>query len=284
MRLLPALLALALLPAPPLAAWGRKGHRIVAALALQDLPAGPRAWFEGQEAFVEAHSSDPDTWKHDPLEGPRHFLEMERYGDHVPTLVSEARTQLGPAVFQRAGQLPWVIQDRVKDLAQAFLKGDRTQVAFLASVLSHYVGDLHVPLHTAENYDGQRTRQRGVHSRWETGLVDRLAGPAPEVRPAELTRNLYQACWTWLEESHALVEGVLRDDRLADPGATGKAAKPETYWLVFAKTQGPVVREQLSRAGQRTAQLILLAWTLAKSPAAPAVEGPVAQAEPKRPD
>ncbi|HLO65955.1 MAG TPA: S1/P1 nuclease [Holophaga sp.] len=269
MRLAPALVALLLLPAPALHAWGRKGHRIVAGLALQDLPQGPRAWFEGQEAYVLDHSSDPDRWKQDPLEGPRHFLEADRYGDHVPTLVSEAREKLGPAAFQRAGQLPWVIQDRVKDLAQAFIKGDRAQVAFLASILSHYVGDLHVPLHTVINYDGQESRQRGVHSRWETGLVDRLTDPGPEVRPAALTPNLFQACWSWLDESHALAAGVLRDDRVADPGATGKAPKPETYWLRFAHDQGPVVREQLARAGQRTAQLILLAWTLAKSPEAP---------------
>jgi hypothetical protein len=265
MRILPILLAFIVSGTLPLAAWGRRGHRIVAALALRDLPEGPAAWFVGREEVVTGHSSDPDTWKHDPLEGPRHFLEVDAYGGRVPTLLSEAREQVGPAVFQRAGTVTWVIQDRVKDLAQAFLRGDRDQVALLASILSHYVGDLHVPLHTARNYDGQLTGQRGVHSRWESGLVDRMAGE-PDIRPAVLEPNLMQAPWRWLEESNALVAAVLADDRASDPTPTGLRDKPETYWLLFAKRQGPVVREQLARAGQHTAQLILLAWNLAGKP------------------
>jgi hypothetical protein len=273
MRPIPVLLVLGLLAAFPLSAWGRKGHRIVASLAVQDLPAETHAWFAGLEDVVTNHSSDPDEWKSDPLEGTRHFLEVDAYGGEVPTLVSEAREKLGPAVFRRAGQLPWVIQDRVKDLAQAFQRGDRQQVAFQASILSHYVGDLHVPLHTVRNYDGQLTGQRGVHSRWETGLVDRLVGE-PAIRPATLAPNLLQAPWGWLLESNALVPALLKDDLAMNAGGSARGGRPESYWMYFSRQQNPVVLEQLSRAGQRTAQLILLAWTMAGKPAVPAGEAP----------
>ncbi|BDU75025.1 S1/P1 nuclease [Mesoterricola silvestris] len=263
---LPLFLLLAILGTPsPLAAWGRRGHRTVAGLALRDLPPGPAAWFKGQEAFVEDHSSDPDHWKDDPLEGPRHFMELDRYPGGVPTLQSEAREQVGPAVFQRSGQAPWVIQDRVKDLVQAFRKGDRAQVAYRTSILSHYVADLHVPLHTVANYDGQMSGQRGLHSRWETGLVDRMTGE-PEVRPAALEPNLLQAPWRWLEETNALVPALLADDRASDATGFHGRDKPDLYWMLFGKRQGPVVKEQLARAGQHTAQLILLAWTQAGRP------------------
>lgn len=262
MRLTPLFLAICLGIAPSLAAWGRKGHQILARLALQDLPPGPAAWFHGLEDTVAAHSSDPDTWKHDRQEGPRHFLDMDRYPGPVPTLISDARAQLGQAVFQRSGQLPWVIQDRVKLLAQAFKAGDRQEVALQASFLSHYVGDGHVPLHTVSDYDGQSTGQKGVHSRWETGLVDRLA-EAPAVHPATMEPNLIQAPWRWLEASKALVPAVLADDRAA------KSTEEETYWKAFTRTEGPVVKEQLARAGQHTAQLILLAWTQAGEPKPP---------------
>lgn len=256
------LLALCLCAAPPLAAWGRKGHQIVARLALQDLPPAPAAWFRGLEATVADHSSDPDTWKQDRQEGPRHFLDMDRYPGPVPTLISDARAQLGPNIFQRAGQVPWVIQDRVQSLAKAFQAGDRQEVALQASFLSHYVGDAHVPLHTVSNYDGQATGQRGVHSRWETGLVDRMAA-VPDLRPAALEPNLLQAPLHWLEASNALVPSVLADDLAA------KSGEGETYWKRYSRTQGPVVREQLARAAQHTAQLILLAWTMAGQPTAP---------------
>ena len=265
MRIVPALLALGLCLATPLSAWGRHGHRIVAALALQDLPPGPAAWFQGLEATVEDHSSDPDEWKQDRAEGPRHYLEMDTYDGDLPASEDEARARLGKALFRKSGQLPWVIQDRVRILTEAFQSGDRARVALEASYLSHYVGDLHVPLHTVTNYDGQKTGQKGVHARWETGLVDRLAVPA-EPRPAALEPDLPLAPWRWLRETYPLAEQVLADDRAAGDGH-GAA-----YWQAFAHAQEATVRNQLARAGQRTAQLILWAWTRAGRPAAPGHE------------
>lgn len=265
MRRLAPLLVLALLgPGRPLAAWGREGHHIVADLALRDLPPAPAAWFKGRESDVTAHSSDPDEWKRDRDEGPRHFLDMDAYEGRVPTLISEARARLGPAAFRKAGQVPWVIQEATRLLADAFRKGDPEQVALRASWLSHYVGDLHVPLHTVRDYDGQETGQRGVHSRWETGLVAHRVRE-PEVRPAELEPDLLMAPWRWLEATHALVPALLEDDRRSGPGSR----KGSEYWESFNRRQGPVVREQLARAAQHTAQLILLAWDMAGRPAAP---------------
>src|SRR5664279_2667745 len=78
LRGLPVVLLLA---AAPLWSWGDKGHRVVSALALRSLPTGPRAWFAGREDEVADHASDPDHWKQDRKEGPRHFLDMEPYGD-----------------------------------------------------------------------------------------------------------------------------------------------------------------------------------------------------------
>ena len=268
MRILPLLVLASLTFTLPMAAWGRKGHRLVARLALQDLPPEPAAWFHGVEAILVEHSSDPDEWKHDHLEGPRHYLNMDRYSDGVPTLISDARAKVGPQLFQRAGQLPWVIQDRVALLAKAFQAGDRQEVVLQASYLSHYVGDAHVPLHTVSAYDGQDTGQRGVHSRWETGLVDHMTSPA-EGRPATLEANLIQAPWQWLKASNALVASVLEDDRASKQASEAPGGSVATYWVSFNQRQGPVVQEQLARAGQHTAQLILLAWTMAGQPPAP---------------
>jgi len=92
---------------------------------------------------------------------------------------------------------------------------------------------------------------------------------APDVRTAVLEPNLMQAPWRWLEEAHALAPAVLTDDRASDPTGGSRGGKPETYWMLFNQRQGAAVKTQLSRAGSRTAQLILLAWTLAGEPAAP---------------
>jgi hypothetical protein len=261
----------------PLSAWGRRGHEIVATLACRDLPPGPAAWFQGAEDTLREHCNDPDVWREsDPTEAPRHFLDSEAYGGPagVPRARAEAEARLGAEAFAKNGQVPWVIQDQVDRLTEAFATGDPEQLWFRAAILCHYVGDLNVPLHTTANYNGQFTGQTGVHHRWEAGLVERLGDWSPEARMAVLAADSRYAPWRWLQESFALVAPLLRDDLEAHgQGQGGKDLEhldPErqsAYWREFGRTQGPVVREQLVRAGQRTAEMILLAWEQAGRPA-----------------
>ncbi len=259
--------------AAPLSAWGRVGHAQVSRLALKDLPPAAAAWFKGQESFFEAHSADPDHWRQDRKEGPRHYLNVEAYGgpEGVPFEVPEALQKVGAVTFAKGGQVPWIIQDRLRDLVEAFKKGDRVQVAFVASVLGHYVADIHVPLHTTKNHNGQYSGQKGIHSRWETGLVERFASAdSLAVQPATLEAGLIYAPWKWMKEANALVPKLLEDDRAADRtspvGARGKR-RGEAYWLILWAQQGGVVQKQLSLAGTHVAQLILYAWSLAGKPA-----------------
>ena len=271
MRMLPCLLAISLFAPPPLAAWGRKGHEIVASLAFRDLPPELAPWFQGREAVLRDHCNDPDQWRlADREEGPNHYLNADAYGgpDRVPRSMAAARTRMG-ADFDRNGRVPWVILDRVDRLARAFRAGDPAAAAWESAILCHYVGDLNVPLHTASNHNGELSGQLGVHHRWESGLVERLGSWDPEPRTATWDRQARSAPWAWLRESHALVAGVLRDDlAAAGPGEPRWDAIASPYWTEFNRRQGPVVREQLERAGQRTAQMILLAWHLAGEPAA----------------
>jgi hypothetical protein len=262
---------LALLAAFPLSAWGDKGHRVVSILALRSLPAGPAAWFAGREAEVADHASDPDHWKSDRKEGPRHFLDMEPYGDpaHLPRTLEEAQARVG-GDYYRLGVVPWIIQDRWRDLVDAFREGDPAKVAFATAILGHYIGDAHVPLHTTTNHDGQFTDQRGVHSRWETGLVERyVAGDALSVPSARPDPGLLDRPWDWLVAAHALVPQLLADDTEADRTTPqddrGKQRTP-AYWLIFWAKQGPVVKQQLQLAGEHLGDAILNAWIAAGKP------------------
>jgi hypothetical protein len=273
MRVVPFLLALACCAPCPLAAWGRKGHEIVASLALKDLPAVLSPWFQGREDILRDHCNDPDEWRlRDPQEAPRHFLDVEAYGGpgSVPRDIQEAKARLGAAEFERNGQVPWVIQEHVRLLTRAFRTGDPGQTTLESAILCHYVGDLSVPLHTTVNYNGQLTGQTGVHARWETGLVERLGSWDPDPRPATAGADAASAPFRWLTRSNALVARLLADDAASTPPAMAEAqwdARTSAYWTEFRRRQGPCVKEQLQRAGQRTADLILLAWTLAGKPA-----------------
>jgi hypothetical protein len=270
-----ALSLLLLLLALPLSAWGDKGHRVVATLALQSLPGGPRTWFAGREAEVCDHASDPDHWKQDRKEGPRHFLDMEPYGDpdHLPRTLEEARARVGGG-YDRLGVVPWIIQERWRDLVLAFRAGSPAQVAMATAILGHYIADAHVPLHTTLNHDGQHTDQRGVHSRWESGLVGRyirvedltVAHPQPD-------SAFLQRPWDWLVAAHALVPQLLADDREADrttPQNHRGRQRTQAYWAMFWDSQGPVVQQQLQLAGQHLGDAILNAWIAAGQPSCPA--------------
>ncbi len=287
----------------PASAWGRTGHRLIAELALRDLPPEVGAWLKGHERTLLEHSSAPDSWRHDRKEGRRHYLNTEPYGGPggVPFEVRDAIQKVGAASFQKHGQVPWVIQDRLRDLVEAFRRKDRPGIAVAAAVLGHYLADLHVPLHTTSNHDGQYGRdvqalpghhvgvkggtsrlqgaggppyqgsdQKGLHSRWESGLVERFVHrDSLAIQRAEVEPDLMRAPWRWMAESNAFVPSLLEDDHRADrTRLKGPHGKPrgQAYWSHFWELQGPTVNGQLSRASHHLAQMILYAWSLAGCP------------------
>lgn len=270
-------LAFAALAALPASAWGDQGHRLAAAGALKDLPPDLALWFRGLEATLPDHASDPDEWKgRDPSERPRHYLECEPYGGaaNVPLDENAAMSKVGSDRFRASGQVTWTILARVRELTLAFSAADPREVAYQASILSHYVADLQVPLHTTRDHDGDETGQHGVHHRWEGGLVKRIVEAErwePEIRPAVPAPDPAKEPWAWLQQSNNLVAGLLRDDldaRLGPPVAL--ETMDTSYWTAFLQLQEPHVKEQLTLAAQRTAEMILFAWTLAGKPQFPA--------------
>ena len=98
------------------------------------------------------------------------------------------------------------------------------------------------------------------------------AGPwLPEVRRAILPADPKGAPFLWLRQSFALVPGLLAEDRSAQQASihSGQGRYGALYWQLYLASQGPGVKEQLSASAERTAQMILWAWTLAGSPPPP---------------
>lgn len=254
----------------PLSAWGEKGHRIVNSRALTALPPPLRAWYAGHEDRIREGATEPDAWRaHDRKEGPRHYLNVERYGtvEDIPRDQTAALAKVGGATFQKAGLVPWVIQDRTRELVEAFRAGDAGRVAEVSAWLGHYVGDLHVPLHATTNHDGQLTDQRGLHGRWESGLVERYAAEEGITPAAASPEDAVKGPWRWLGESHALVPQLLRDDLEASRGeARARPQRGPGYWQNLWALQGPVVERRLTQASQRLAGLWLAAWIEAGRP------------------
>lgn len=91
-----------------------------------------------------------------------------------------------PFIKKEAGRSFWRIRefnDRLEDIAgklrdTSLSQSDhqRLQLDWLVSagVLGHYIGDLAQPLHVTENYDGELTKQKGIHSYFEDKIVEAL--------------------------------------------------------------------------------------------------------------
>ena len=182
-RLLVSLLLLGALAAPlPVNAWGFEAHRFIADRAIALLPSALRPLFEANRAAFVERSIDPDTWQNagfDDIESPNHFLDIdwEGYGPYpfagLPRDYTAAVAKFGRARVAENGTVPWRVEEMHGELRRAFeaygRRGafGRYAVIHTAAWLAHYISDAHVPLHAVVNYDGQLTRQTGIHSRWE---------------------------------------------------------------------------------------------------------------------
>jgi predicted AlkP superfamily phosphohydrolase/phosphomutase len=263
-------------------AWGFHAHRLINRRAVETLPQPLRAFFARNADFVSEHAVDPDLWRAShPEEGPNHFLDLDAFGSAPPFDIprDEAAHLAGRGrdAIQK-GRVPWRIGEVYRELVAAFRAGDGAAILERAAVLGHYVGDSHVPLHAAVNYDGQLTGQAGLHDRWESRLVERFQlqiaqglKPAPAARINDPVAFAFET----LQASFRNVDGVLASDR-ACAGPKDLAETPEddryddAYYSRFYEREGARVLQRLSASIQALGGLWLSAWEDAGRPPLPA--------------
>jgi hypothetical protein len=258
--------------------WGRQGH-ITVALVAQGLLA-PRAQrlveelrhAQGWEAlkpgrsrgfdkadqeltlFCVGGSGDlslvgdwADAWKgrHRPT-GPLHYVNLPLDGAGASDLATACGS--GCVVSQLREQLACLGDAR------------RSQVERLEALLwvVHLVGDIHQPLHCADNGDAGGNdvtvtlgrKQESLHSAWDSGFFY-----AEHARPAELAAELLgkearaQAAGpldpgAWAAESWGVAKSFVYPQLQACDGRFGRGEEAAAW---------RVVRQQLARAGVRLA-------------------------------
>jgi hypothetical protein len=282
---LPLLLVLSTPTESP--AWGFEAHKFIADRVIALLPPGLRELFERQRTTFVEHSIDPDLWRNVGVEDepPRHFLDLDAYGaspfEALPRSYDEAIAKFGPEKVHREGTLPWRVSEMhgrlrrtFEDLARPDGPGYAADNAvFFASVLSHYIGDAHVPFHAVVNYDGQVTGQHGIHSRFETELFARLR-PTLRVAPSALAPITAprDATFATLIEGAALATKVLEADRQAI--GTGDLYD-EGYFTRFAEAgAAPILEQRVNQAIAAVAAHIIGAWEAAGKPDLSTPRGP----------
>jgi len=202
--------------------WGAWGHEHINRSAVFALPDDNlRAFFYNHIEFITDEAGVPDLRKYtlnDKDEYARHYINLESYWqdvpDSLPRTFKEIKLKYASDVLQKYGILPWYIQEMMDKLTAAFKQKRKEEILFLAADLGHYLGDAHMPLHTALNHDGQLTNQKGIHALWESQLPE-LFGDNYNLNTgkAKYITDVNAEIWKIILASHKLADTLLAIDR-----------------------------------------------------------------------
>ncbi len=253
-----------------LCGWGSTGHRLIStdATFLFKGKAEPLSYISN---VIINHASDADSRKSsDPTESPKHFIDIDTY----PEFISTGRISMdydsvvalhGQNFVIDAGTLPWAILNTFDSLKAAFSRNDWNKAGYFAADLGHYVGDSHMPLHITGNYNGYQTGQGGVHSRYETDLINNYSSQIKyNLDSLSLVPDVKSYVFTYIYHNYIYVDSVLNADKEATSFAGTN--KGSVYLAKFWELAGTFTDSLFKNASNRLADLIYTAWVEAGSP------------------
>jgi hypothetical protein len=264
-------------------AWGYTGHRYIMGRAIDLLPAPLKPFFEHYRAEMVVRAIDPDLWRNAGWDDDRnHFMDFgaREFGPApftaIPRDHGAALEKFGEASLKQLGMLPWREAEMFGNLRRAFEGFARdgryspNDVALFAPVAGHYIQDANQPLHATNNYDGQLTGNNGIHSRFETDLVERyLTTLSINPAPPRSIASARDAAFDALLAANRSVDAIVKADGAA---IAGRDAYDDVYFEKFFTAVKPILEKQLAAAITDTASLIVSAWEQAGRPAL-ALEG-----------
>ncbi len=288
---------LALLQPTLASAWGDEGHRVIALIAEHYLTPRARARVE---ALLAADTSkltpttgiaDEATWAdkfrdsdrdtsriHSRQTSQWHFVDIELAGPdedaacfNHPPLPPDGIASLGPpddCIVDKIDQFR-------RELRNAATGPDERLLAL--QFLLHFVGDVHQPLHAADNHDrggndvqvqAASSPAGNLHHYWDTVFVERL-GLDSDVLARRLAAGIsarQRRAWSvgsprnWALQSFEIGKSQVYG-KLPPASGTGERLLDEAYMA----NADVVVERQLQKAGVR------LAWALNEAFRPPAV-------------
>jgi hypothetical protein len=279
----------------PAFAWGDKGHEIIALIAERFLDPAVREKIAGMLAAdpdnltshdIASEAIWADRYRDSDRNGSHqhyeqtwrwHFVDIE-IGDPNLDRACFGHPSLPAGTVTSNGPSQACVVDKIEQFAAelADLRTDPEERLVALKFVLHLVGDLHQPLHAADDHDAGGNRKRvtadgfrpgNLHHFWDTEWVRRL-GDEPRQIAAALTAAIsdeQRQVWSrgtvsdWAMESFA----VARKDAyglLPQPGESGVYMLDARY----ADTAVQDVRVQLSRAGLRL--VVMLNKALGGSP------------------
>lgn len=256
-------------------AWGFLAHKMINRKAVEALPAELRLFFEKHKDYLAEHSIDPDLWREqDSDEAVRHYIDIDLYGkypfEELPRSFVAAKNKFGENTVNSRGIGPWWVVQYYDQLINSMKQGDTKAILLDAAVLGHYVADLHVPLHTTENYDGQFTGNKGIHYQFEASMIAQFENQIKlKVDKAQLIAEPLSFIFEVVLNSYQFVDDILTaDSKSKKPHKTYKMRNDydEEYYAALFAEVGALAEKQMSAAASAIASFWYSAWNEAGQP------------------
>ena len=256
--------------------WGFLGHRTIHQLAIYELPPSMRYYFHRNMAEIVKSSVRADQRRsQDKGEATKHFIDLELYGDSaawkMPLLWKDAVRKYGKDSLLKCGYVPYHVIAMKEKLSAAFRSGNKDSILFYAIDLGHYISDANVPLHVTENYDGQLTGQKGLHSLWES-MVPEIEIQKYDLRgrhKAKYLKHPERAIWKAIRQSYKLLPDVFGAEKELSRSFTEaekyrvqirNGREYKSYTSAFAKAYSARLEETINKQMIRSANLLADFW------------------------
>lgn len=254
-----------------LSSWGGTGHYIISLEAVRSFNTEMQQFVDWAN-YLAGHASDADSRKSsDPTEAPKHYIDIDNYTEFLanqpmPQSLSEAVSKYGNNFVVDNGTLPWATKATYDSLVIALRNSRIDRAKQLAADLGHYVADGHMPLHLTKNYNGQLTGNTGIHSRYESTMINAHADEFYNSQPREITyvQNVQQYIFDYIYYNYKYADSIIDADNYAksiNPDYNSSAYK-DALWN---NTKG-FTKRLFESASQRLAELIYSAWIEAGRP------------------
>lgn len=251
--------------------WGWDSHRFINRKTVYHLP-NQMMLFIQDSSFFALHSIDADQRRVSGdtsfyAEGPRHFMDIDDYPNfrNMPRNLDSVIALYGWERVKQNGTNPWATVWNYDSLVNQLSRGDWTTAKLTASDLGHYVGDAHQPLHNTVNYNGQLTNQLGIHSRYETTMLNStyyLSALYITPDSAHYISDRLNFIFDYIIHTNSLVDTVLQADLYAKTasGWNGTGTAPPAYYHALWQTTRAITLDQMQRGTLTLASLWYSAW------------------------
>jgi Secretion system C-terminal sorting domain len=249
--------------------WGGSGHKIINRKSIYSFPGVMNAFYYWSDS-LSRHASDADTRKSsDPNESPRHFIDIDSYPEFIANgRIAQTLDSIialhGSSFVINNGILPYIIIATVDSVKKYFILHDWQNAMLKAADLGHYVADGHQPLHITKNYDGQYTNQTGVHSRYETSMINADSSLLIYSGDSCLyVSDVTNFAFGFVYNDYKYVDSVLHFDSVAHAIAGNYGP---VYLQNLWQNAGTFTIKLFKNASNYLARLIYTAWINAGSP------------------